>query len=301
MKQKSLKFLEKYSLGTEEDWFRIMYKEFKYSTVKIGKLLGWSDETVRRRLNEYDISRRSFSDATYRCSLTENWEIGSEEDLLWILYKEFEYSVPKISELLNWSENATYNHLDKNNINIREDHGVTGNNNPMWGKNGEDAPNYKKIKLECKQCNEEFKVPPNRKHRKFCSEECYHQWLESNAVTGKEHPLHKEDSEDFQIWRKRLETRKKYKEWRKSVFKRDNHKCRICSSDDEIIPHHIVKMCKIWDIDKKELATDVSNGITLCVECHHLIKGCEDQLETLFGAMVESGKMSPLQPVLPAR
>lgn len=57
----------------------------------------------------------------------------------------------------------------------------------------------------------------------------------------------------------------KYREWRTAVFARDNYTCRKCgdSKGGNLHAHHV----KSW-ADHPELRYDVSNGVTLCVDCH---------------------------------
>lgn len=57
-----------------------------------------------------------------------------------------------------------------------------------------------------------------------------------------------------------------YKEWRKSVFARDNFTCKECGSSDHNIEAHHIK--KYHDFPKLRLT--VSNGLTLCKPCHKL-------------------------------
>lgn len=60
-----------------------------------------------------------------------------------------------------------------------------------------------------------------------------------------------------------------YKEWRKKVFERDNYICQdcgICSGNGKatyLTAHHIKSFAK-----HPELKFEVSNGVTLCEECH---------------------------------
>lgn len=55
-----------------------------------------------------------------------------------------------------------------------------------------------------------------------------------------------------------------YREWRTSVFKRDNYTCRRCNiRGGKLHAHHIQK----W-ADTPELRFESSNGLTLCMECH---------------------------------
>lgn len=52
--------------------------------------------------------------------------------------------------------------------------------------------------------------------------------------------------------------------WRKKVFERDQYTCQKCKiKGGSLNAHHIKHFSK-----HPELRTDVSNGITLCVNCH---------------------------------
>lgn len=54
-----------------------------------------------------------------------------------------------------------------------------------------------------------------------------------------------------------------YKEWRDSCLKRDQYKCQKCGTTEGLCVHHIKPYAKF-----PKLATTISNGITLCQECH---------------------------------
>lgn len=56
---------------------------------------------------------------------------------------------------------------------------------------------------------------------------------------------------------------KEYKEFRKSILKRDNYKCQMCGSDFRLQVHHIKSKSKY-----PELIMDKNNCITLCLICH---------------------------------
>lgn len=51
--------------------------------------------------------------------------------------------------------------------------------------------------------------------------------------------------------------------WRKEVFTRDNYKCQCCGEGNQINAHHLFNYA-----EHIELQHEVSNGITLCVQCH---------------------------------
>jgi hypothetical protein len=54
-----------------------------------------------------------------------------------------------------------------------------------------------------------------------------------------------------------------YKDWVKSVYKRDNHTCQCCGSKKKLHAHHIRDYATY-----SELRLELSNGITLCQNCH---------------------------------
>lgn len=57
-----------------------------------------------------------------------------------------------------------------------------------------------------------------------------------------------------------------YKDWRKSVFERDNYTCQCCGdkSGHNLEAHHIKNFS-----DNKDKRFDINNAITLCNKCHN--------------------------------
>jgi len=66
-----------------------------------------------------------------------------------------------------------------------------------------------------------------------------------------------------------IRTSARYKEWRKSVFERDNYTCQICGARNgngktiKLNADHIKPLSKF-----PNLIFELSNGRTLCVPCH---------------------------------
>lgn len=54
-----------------------------------------------------------------------------------------------------------------------------------------------------------------------------------------------------------------YKEWNQKVKERDNYMCQLCGMTFNIVSHHLESYN-----NNKELRTTLSNGITLCEDCH---------------------------------
>jgi len=61
---------------------------------------------------------------------------------------------------------------------------------------------------------------------------------------------------------------KKYKLWRIAIFERDNYTCQFCGLRGVYLEAHHVKSWKNFS----KLRYVVSNGVTLCKECHNLTK-----------------------------
>lgn len=68
-----------------------------------------------------------------------------------------------------------------------------------------------------------------------------------------------------------------WKIWHEICFKRDNYACRVCLIKGRIELHHIKKWSKY-----PELRHEVSNGITLCEDCHHKVKNKEEKIQDFF-------------------
>jgi hypothetical protein len=61
-----------------------------------------------------------------------------------------------------------------------------------------------------------------------------------------------------------LRRTKRYKEWRKAVYERDNYCCINCGKRGGDINAHHIKEFSLYP----ESRYDLENGITLCVPCH---------------------------------
>lgn len=84
--------------------------------------------------------------------------------------------------------------------------------------------------------------------------------------------LNRPHGEDHWSWKgdnlsetEKLRTTKEYRQWRKSVYERDNYTCKCCGDDSggNLNAHHIENFSS-----NEENRFDISNGITLCSNCH---------------------------------
>jgi len=85
----------------------------------------------------------------------------------------------------------------------------------------------------------------------------------SKATSGPNHWNWKGGVDSFN---RLMRSSSKHKQWAKAVYERDNWTCQSCGKHcqrTEIIAHHIISWKK-----NSILRFDVSNGITLCRECH---------------------------------
>ena len=77
---------------------------------------------------------------------------------------------------------------------------------------------------------------------------------------GKDHPLYKEDRTQIKSKRPQYEN----SAWTKSILERDNYTCQECGRRGvKLQAHHIMSY-----VDYIDLRWEISNGITLCIDCH---------------------------------
>lgn len=112
--------------------------------------------------------------------------------------------------------------------------------------------------------------------RKKMSEAKHGMW--GGKYIGRAHPNWKEPENRKTPLYRRIRSSSAMKTWRNSVFKRDNWTCQICGTSRVYMnADHIVSfaaICFAQKIDSLERAMtckelwDISNGRTLCLECH---------------------------------
>lgn len=131
----------------------------------------------------------------------------------------------------------------------------------------------KAVRLTDKTCLICGKTFHTKNHEgKFCSRECHHLYRLKRPIRywlgKKRENLSKEKNP---AWKggitknsELLRSTTEFKKWRRKVFERDTYTCRICFQKGGVLePHHIANVAA-----HLELAFDINNGVTLCINCH---------------------------------
>jgi len=152
-----------------------------------------------------------------------------------------------------------------------------------------------RIKCKCLFCGKEFETVESRikvGKGKYCSLDCYNKVKKGRRQSPKTEfkkgqisqvkgiKRNWQSKEKHWNWKGGINPindsiRKslKYKEWRISVFKRDNYTCQECGAKSGngkavyLEAHHIKEFC-----DYPKLRFNINNGITLCKKCHNKTK-----------------------------
>lgn len=153
------------------------------------------------------------------------------------------------------------------------------------------------IELECFECGSMYSISVSEhkwaKDRgylhNFCGKKCQHNFQRKEG-----HPAWIKDRSLVKNKDKTLRNTEEMKEWRRSVFSRDNWQCqqcgdRSCKGHRVILNAHHIKRV----VDCPELSTDICNGITLCESCHKKTYKKEHVFEKQFLQIIESYSHSP--------
>ncbi len=118
----------------------------------------------------------------------------------------------------------------------------------------------------CEICSKQFKTSNHfvkLGRGRYCSRKCY-----GLSERGPNNPGWKDDKYSES---RKARNSKLSKEWRDTVFTRDEGKCRKCDSGENLRGHHLFSFARYPD-----LRFEISNGITFCNLCHlefHTIYG----------------------------
>ena len=108
----------------------------------------------------------------------------------------------------------------------------------------------------CIICKKQFYTFRSNPNRKFCSRDCLGEYFTgSNSHCWRGGVTPKKD---------RMRRCAKYKQWRRTIFVRDDFTCQECGKTHTyVMAHHIQPFSQYPD-----LIYDLNNGITLCKKCH---------------------------------
>lgn len=100
-------------------------------------------------------------------------------------------------------------------------------------------------------------------------------------ISGANHYLWIKDRNEL-MEKHRLRSTKEWKNWRKSIFERDNYTCQECEVRGGYLePHHIIPI----RLNKNEIF-NIRNGITLCRQCHKKTIWKESNFTEKYSALV---------------
>ena len=121
---------------------------------------------------------------------------------------------------------------------------------------------YKQICTYCNNVIYRSKVPGRKIF--FCNRNCQGLHFSNNRK--------RENNPNWKGGRKSyfavLYSSREYKEWRDTIFGRDDYTCSDCSQyGGDLEAHHIYPVSAF-----PEKVFDVDNGITLCTDCHKKIR-----------------------------
>jgi len=74
-----------------------------------------------------------------------------------------------------------------------------------------------------------------------------------------------------------------WREWRKSIYERDGYKCLDCGSNENLEPHHIIP---VRDEQNRHLLFAITNGVSLCRECHMRTFKKEESLVRIYSSLI---------------
>lgn len=138
--------------------------------------------------------------------------------------------------------------------------------NKLIGKLNEGEKNHKYVEswVNCSWCDAEIEVKPQKletQENYFCGFECMGNWVSENQC-GENHVQYKEDKPKSRFYQTA-----KWKRVRDKAKRRDNHTCQACTSNENLIVHHIIPLAQGGP------KYDLENLTTLCRSCHSKWEG----------------------------
>lgn len=134
------------------------------------------------------------------------------------------------------------------------------------------------LQRSCVICGQSFTLYRSKGSYVCCSPACARQWKSERQRGDRSHRWQGGKTAEAILRR----TSYRYDDWRKAVFTRDDYTCALCGErGGKLCVHHIYRF-----VLYPELAYEISNGITLCWECHHSIHHKEEAYAPRFMAFL---------------
>ena len=140
--------------------------------------------------------------------------------------------------------------------------------------------------INCLNCGKNFYVTKEQLNkRRHCSRICLFnssEWRANISKRNKGKTLSEETKEKLSLalrgpksslWMggvglvsKNLRQRPQYMQWRRKIIRRDGYKCIQCDSEKKLTVDHIIPV-----VENPDLIFEISNGRTLCWDCHNQV------------------------------
>lgn len=118
----------------------------------------------------------------------------------------------------------------------------------------------------CNECAFKEKKINEEQFLKFCG--IYLNGMRAKVNNGEIYITYGNKKFPFEMTNEQeIRNSKEYSEWRKKVFERDDYTCKMCGKKGGNLNAHHIKSFKKYP----ELRLKLSNGLTLCEECHKKI------------------------------
>ena len=227
----------------DKEWLFQQYSILRKKVKDIADDCGTSTDVIYDWLKKYNIKTNRYTEKP-------------DKEILENLYIKELKSTREIAKILGCSSSAVINWLKKYEIPTRT---ISESNHNYFKYKGGKKIQSEKVKKDWE----------NDKYRNLQSK-IKKELFKNNPELKIQHSA-KMQGIDISEWNgfAELETRRirkslDYKNWRNEVFKRDDYTCQCCGKRGGVLhAHHLESFS-----DNPDLRFDISNGITLCENCH---------------------------------